>query len=76
MVGDCMKDELTEDWVKAYNMKPEDYGYCETCDMFFDLWRYGSVEDAGHAEHAWRFVTAEELVACVKECLDMGCFDE
>jgi hypothetical protein len=57
-------------------MKKEDYGYCEDCEMFFDLWKYGDVESAGHDKCNWRYVTGEELKNCVQGCKDNGCFEE
>jgi hypothetical protein len=68
---------------KHYNgvpVKPlkteKDYGYCEECETFFDLWKYGDIESAGHADHKWRHVTAEELKKCVQDCVEDGCFEE
>lgn len=54
----------------------KDYIYCEDCQMFVDLWKYDSIEDAGHGEHSWRYVTEEELEECVADCEESGCFEE
>jgi len=51
-----------------------DYIWCETCKMFVDLWKYGSIEDAGHEGCDWRYVTEAELVECVAACERHGCF--
>jgi len=56
-------------------MTKEDYGFCEDCQMYFDLWKYGSIENAGHEKCNWRFVTEEELKQCIQDCLDFGCFN-
>ena len=60
------------------DVKPttKDYAYCEDCKMFFDLWKYGNIEDAGHKDCNWRYVTEEELKVLVKECEKEGCFEE
>ena len=43
-------------------MKKTDYIYCEDCNEYADFWRYNhSIEDAGHKECNWRYVTEEEL---------------
>lgn len=46
----------------------KDYGYCEDCQMFFDLWKYGDIESAGHADCHWRYATEEELPGLVADC--------
>lgn len=56
--------------------KTTDYGYCEDCEEFFDLWKYDSIEDTGHADHNWRHVTKEELAGCIEDCKTDGCFEE
>lgn len=58
-------------------MKTTDYIYCESCQEFVDFWKYGhSLEDCGHDECKWRYVTKEELKGCVQDCKEEGCFDE
>jgi hypothetical protein len=59
-----------------YRMTTEDYLYCNTCKSFCDLWKYGDVESAGHADCDWRSVTKTELKECVEECEEDGCFEE
>jgi hypothetical protein len=54
---------------EQYNRTVKDYGYCEDCQCIFDLWKYGDVESAGHADCNWRYVTEAELQDCVQECL-------
>lgn len=54
----------------------EDYLYCKDCETYVDLWMYASVEDTGHGSCNWRFVTDEELIECVKDCKEEGCFQE
>ena len=54
----------------------EDYIYCEDCNMFVDLWKYGSIADTGHENCKWRYVTDEELAECIKDCREAGCFRE
>ena len=51
-----------------------DYGYCNDCGEYFDLWKYGSIENAGHDGHDWRYVTEAELKQCVQDCKEEGCF--
>jgi hypothetical protein len=45
-----------------------DYIYCEDCTSYSDLLRYGTfeqnqfrVEQAGHIDHNWRYITEDEL---------------
>lgn len=57
-------------------MNLTDYLYCRDCDEYVDLWKHGSVEDAGHSKHGWRYVNEEEMRECVKECEEEGCFEE
>lgn len=55
----------------------EDYIYCETCKMMVDFWKYDySLEQAGHEDCKWRYVTNKGLKECIKECQKEGCFDE
>jgi hypothetical protein len=54
----------------------KDYIYCEDCQTYVDYFKYDCIEDTGHAECHWRFVTKEELRACVRDCRQDGCFDE
>ena len=52
----------------------EKYIYCEDCNMFVDFWKYDyNIEDAGHKEHRWRYVTDEELDQLNEECEEEGC---
>ena len=67
---------LKENLMAEREMTVTDYLFCSTCGMFCDLWKYGSVYDAGHTECVWRYVTKEELGACILECQRHGCFDE
>lgn len=56
-------------------MNREDYIYCEDCKTFVDLYKYDHrVEDAGHQDCTWRFVTEDELRVCIAECEKEGCF--
>jgi len=48
----------------------EDYIYCEDCNMFVDLWKYG------HENCKWRYVTDKELAECIEDCEQAGCFRE
>jgi len=58
-------------------MTKEDYIYCEDCQMLVDFWKYDhNIEDAGHAECNWRYVTDDELAECIKDCEEAGCFEE
>jgi hypothetical protein len=52
-----------------------DYGYCQDCEEYFDLWKYGDIEDTGHDGHNWRYVTKAELKQCVQDCEEEGCFE-
>lgn len=59
------------------DMKVTDYIYCKDCDEYIDFWKYNhSLEDYGHENCRWRYVTKKELKACVKDCEEMECFDE
>jgi len=53
------------------------YKYCEDCGVFFDFWKYDyNLEAAGHEDHIVRDITDEEYQKCLKDCREMGCFDE
>ncbi|KKN65874.1 hypothetical protein LCGC14_0476910 [marine sediment metagenome] len=54
----------------------EDYIYCEDCQMFVDFWKYNNLADTGHAGCNWRYVTGEELIDCLADCEEAGCFEE
>ena len=59
------------------SMDKQDYIYCEDCNMFVDFWKYShNIEDAGHQGCHWRYVTDEELIACIEDCKQCGCFSE
>lgn len=57
-------------------MTCEDFLYCEDCRCFVDLWKYDTVEDTGHADCRWRYVTAQELAESIADCRQAGCFEE
>lgn len=57
-------------------MVEHDYGFCKDCNMFFDLWKYTGIEDAGHAGCQWRYVSKKELEYCIKSCKGHGCFTD
>ncbi len=59
-----------------HGMTTQDYVFCEDCKMVVDLWKYDSIDDAGHAECNWRHLTEEELPEAVADCEEAGCFDE
>ncbi|MFA5152111.1 MAG: hypothetical protein WC554_06115 [Clostridia bacterium] len=53
----------------SHNLSEKDFGYCETCKTFYDLWKFDfSVENAGHGACVTRAITPEELPACIKGC--------
>ena len=61
----------------THGLTNKDYIYCEDCQEYVDFWQYSNrIEDTGHKEHKWRFVTDEEFRNCIKDCVDDGCFDE
>jgi hypothetical protein len=52
-----------------HNLSTKDYGYCETCETFYDLWKFDySVESAGHGSCMTREITADELKKCIEQC--------
>ena len=58
-------------------MMTGDYIYCETCRMYVDFFKYDhNIEDAGHPDCDWRFVTKEELKGCLSDCKEDGCLEE
>lgn len=62
---------------KFRGMSVLDYGYCETCECFFDFFKYEhDIDNAGHKDCNWRYVTEEELVHTVNDCVEDGCFTE
>lgn len=50
--------------------------YCGDCRTYVDLYNYDSLEDTGHAECGWRYVTDEEFDELVADCLEEGCISE
>ena len=56
-------------------MRREDYIYCPDCNTYVDLWKYGDIDDTGHADCNWRFVTEEEVKACIDDCWEEGCLE-
>ena len=58
------------------SMTTKDYIYCKDCEEFVDLWQYDNIEDTGHDECNWRYVTKKELKGCIKDCEHDGCFKE
>lgn len=76
-----MDDELTgnttvfpivPDWIPSKS----DYRYCEDCKGFFDFWKYDDLGDAGHEGHKVREPTDEEYKQLLKDCEEVGCFEE
>lgn len=56
-------------------MTTQDYIYCEDCETFVDFFQYNhKIEDTGHENCKWRFVTEEELQGCIADCREEGCF--
>jgi len=54
-----------------------DYGYCATCDMYFDLWKYDhSFKDAGHEGCNCRTIKPEELDDCRESCRQHRCLED
>jgi hypothetical protein len=49
-------------------MTTKDYIYCEDCETYVDRWKFDNIEDTGHADCRWRYVTEDELKDCVAEC--------
>jgi len=58
------------------NKTVKDYIYCEDCNIAVDMWKYDSLEDSGHKDCKWRYVTAQELKELVEDCKANGCFKE
>ena len=56
--------------------RPADYKYCVDCDIGFDLWKYESVENAGHTGCRLRDLTLEEFKEALKLCYKTGCFSD
>lgn len=53
------------------------YGYCNTCEEFFDYWKFDfNIENAGHEGCDWRTCTIREAKGCIKDCIEDGCFGE
>ncbi len=79
MMG-CVVSATLKCWLTmlkdTHGLTTESYGYCEDCQELFDLWKYNSIEDSGHADCHWRYVTLEEFEECLKDCEENGCFNE
>jgi len=55
----------------------KDFIYCEDCETYADFWKYDhNIENAGHEDCNWRYVTDEELKGCLKDCEEEGCLNE
>jgi len=65
-----------DEWDHQYKMSRNNWRYCERCKQVFDLWKYDSLEDAGHEGHKLRMLTDEEYAEALKECEEHGCFEE
>jgi hypothetical protein len=59
-----------------FNGRAEDYIYCKDCGILVDLWKFSNLDDTGHGQCSWRFVTKAEFEQCVKDCKEDGCFEE
>ena len=57
-------------------MLTSDYIYCVDCEMFVDFWKYDAIDDTGHQDCNYRYVTEDELQVCTKDCEEDGCFNE
>ena len=51
----------------------DDYLYCESCDTYFDNFKYDCLEDAGHDTCKVRSLSKKELLECVEDCKEMRC---
>ncbi len=68
--------DMAQKMGRKERMKRTDFIYCVDCKTYVDLWKYGDVESSGHGGCNWRFVNAEELEECIRECDETGCFEE
>ena len=67
-------DDDNDCWERVYsNMSSRDFIFCEDCRQFVDFYKYDAIDDTGHSDCNWRFVTTEELKECVRNCLESGC---
>ena len=46
----------------------EDFGFCEDCHCYFDLWKYEDIDNAGHSACKWRYASEEELPGLIVSC--------
>ena len=54
------------------------FAYCKTCETYFDLWKYDTLEDAGHSDSSCkvREVTDREYRELYKEDKEWHDFEE
>lgn len=62
--------------INPKEMKTTDYIYCNDCQEYVDFWKFDSIEDTGHEDCNWRYVTSEELKKLVDNCIKEGCFEQ
>jgi hypothetical protein len=51
-----------------------DYRFCESCQVYFDFWKYDDLASAGHEGCRVREVTEEEYRELLRECREAGCY--
>jgi hypothetical protein len=55
--------------MSEHNLSTKDFGYCEDCKTFYDLWKFDyNAEEAGHNTCKTRAVTEEELPGLIESC--------
>ena len=67
-----MEKERTKDYLPL----SEYYLYCNDCEIYFDRWKYCSLEDAGHKTCDVRTLGSGEFLGVMYEEKRLGCLEE
>ena len=64
--------------LERYQVDPHAYGFCPTCNCYFDYWKYGEQDfmcpyDCGTK---LRLLNPVELAEALADCEEDGCFEE
>ncbi len=64
--------------LERYDVPRYAYGFCQTCQVFYDYWKYGENDFVcpGHCGNKLRELTADELAEALRDCERDECFKE
>ncbi len=64
--------------LEKYDVPRYAYGFCQTCQVFYDYWKYGENDFVcpGHCGNRLRELAPDELAEALRDCERDGCFKE